>query len=46
MNQSKVYQQWIYILKTPLSINLNINNGKQDCKIGTVFGEGRVNEGD
>jgi hypothetical protein len=31
-----------------LSINLNINNKKQDCKIGTVGGgtRGRVNEGD
>jgi hypothetical protein len=34
-----------------LNINLNINNKRQDCKIGTVcagilVGEGRVNEVD
>jgi hypothetical protein len=33
-----------------LDLNLNINNEKQDCKIGTVegvlVGEARVKEGD
>jgi hypothetical protein len=35
---------------TPLNIDLNINNERQDCKIGTVYdwggtgGRGRVNE--
>jgi hypothetical protein len=24
-------------LKTPLNIDLNINNESQDCKIGTVY---------
>jgi hypothetical protein len=34
-----------------LNIDLNINNERQDCEIGTVWGvvlvgEGRLNEGD
>jgi hypothetical protein len=38
-------------LETPLNINLNINNEKQGCKVGTVcggvlVGRGRVKEGD
>jgi hypothetical protein len=28
-----------------LNINLNINNERQDCKIGTVWGELLVGEG-
>jgi hypothetical protein len=36
--------------ETPLNINLNINNERQDCDIGIVWGgtsgKGRVNEGD
>jgi hypothetical protein len=35
--------------ETPLNINLNINNERQDYKIGTVGGTSgreRVNEGD
>jgi hypothetical protein len=34
---------------TPLNLNLDINNERQECKIGTVVGVlvgGRVNEGD
>jgi hypothetical protein len=31
-------------LRHPSNINLNINNERQDCKIGTVCG-GRVKEG-
>jgi hypothetical protein len=27
-----------HALRHPLNINLNINNEKQDCKIGTVCG--------
>jgi hypothetical protein len=33
--------------ETPLNIDLNINNERQDCKIGTVGGStGGVNEGE
>jgi hypothetical protein len=38
--------------ETPLNINLNINNERHDCKIGTMYvcggtgGRGRVNVGD
>jgi hypothetical protein len=48
MLQSKVYSQRAYIEKqTPLNINLDINNKRQDYKIGTVWGilmEGREGE--
>jgi hypothetical protein len=38
-----------FLLKTPLSVNLEINNERQDCESGTVVGgtcRGRGNEGD
>jgi hypothetical protein len=50
MDQSKEHPQWAHIEK-PLNINSNINNKKQDCKIGSVcggilVGGWRVKEGD
>jgi hypothetical protein len=39
MDQSKVkYTHSAYTMSTHLNSNLNINNEKQDCKIGTVCG--------
>jgi hypothetical protein len=52
---SKVFDSWssyclLCTLVAILDLNLNINNEKQDCKIGTVegvlVGEARVKEGD
>jgi hypothetical protein len=49
MFKSLIYLKLFVINITPLNVNLNINNEKQDCKIGTVCVEGtsrRVKEGD
>jgi hypothetical protein len=32
-------------LRNPLNVDLNINNKRQDCKIGTVYGRGYLWEG-
>jgi hypothetical protein len=45
MNQSKVYSQQGLTEETPLNIDLNINNKRQDCTTGTVWAGSNLWEG-